>query len=338
MRLKCIKNALLALPIVWFVTGCAMYSETRDKQGTALKEAYSKVDLKAQFEVPRKNRANILAQQLATVDSLEAVRREGMIRTVAAGRDQNDTVLAQLNVMSSFSGADDVLGERVSGGTLEQQLKSRTERSAALTVWSKDDAHAKQIREIIANYVQPEFIRQAVAQPTCKDIQTQSKAKQAVDKWIADRAGSARGQSLEGSLTFLTAKCKELKAVQDHQAATKIGGGLAKVQEALAKEATDYKNLKERTEADRTAVNSAFARRDEAEEKEDSIGVSEAAKKVEELLGKIKLAEDVFSVQFISDKEQDALDEFLATVKDTPEGGIAEGRIEQGCPGALAVS
>lgn len=35
--------------------GCALCSETRDKQGQELKPAWSKVDLNAQVATPRKN-------------------------------------------------------------------------------------------------------------------------------------------------------------------------------------------------------------------------------------------------------------------------------------------
>jgi hypothetical protein len=297
-----------------------MYSETRDKQTKALKESYSKVNLKQQFEVARKNRENILTQQLTTVDSLEIVRREGLIRTIATGRSQQDSVLAQLNRLSSLSGADDVLGAPVSGSTIAEQLASRSKRSRALTSWTKDDVQAKAIRDSIARFVEPEFIRQSVAQPTCADMQTESKAKTSVKKWIADRANTVPGQLLEGALKALGDQCKQLQAVLVRQAATKIGGALAKVLETLAKEESDYSNLKKRTETDRIAVNSTLAMRDEAEEKGDSTGVREAAEKVSELLAKLKVAKDVFSVQFISDKEQDALNEFLTTVKDTAEG------------------
>lgn len=320
MLLTCMKNALLVLPIAWLGTGCAMYSETRDKQGKALQEAYSKVDLKGQFEVPRKNRANILAQQLATVDALESVRREGMIRTVAAGRSDKDTVVAQLNAMSALSGADEVLGHTVSGDTLEKQLASRSARSAALKTWTQHADAAQVIRNNIRNIIEPGFIRQAVAQPTCKDIRTESKAKQALDKIIDDQPGSLSSQELRASLIMLTKKCSELKKEEDGQLATKIGGALAKVQELIDKEETDYRNLKGRTEAERTAAKAALAERDQAEEKGDGDGVAAAAAKVEALLKKIKQAEDVFSIQFISDQEQDALNEFLTTLKETQEG------------------
>jgi hypothetical protein len=320
MRLGCIKNALLVLPIAWFGSGCAMYSETRDKQGKALVEAYSKVDLKRQFEVPRQNRAAILAQQLDTVNSLEAVRRDGLIRAVATGRSQSASVLAQLNMVSQLSGADAVLGAGVDGTTLESQLASRKARSATLDAWTKDEQTAATMRQIIVTTIEPMFSGERVAQPSCKDIQMQSKAKVALDKWIAERAGTNSGVVVGAALQFLTQKCVALQVVLDHQAATNIGGELGKVLETLAKEETDYRNLKLRTEAERTAVEAALAARDEADEQDDSKGVREAAEKIQKLLAIVKQAKDVFSIQFISDKEQDALDEFLTTVKDTKEG------------------
>lgn len=302
-------------------SGCTIYSETRNKQGQALKEAYSKVELKKQFEMPRTNRANILAQQLATIDALEAVRREGLVRAVATGRGPNNTVLAQLNMVSALSGADAILGAGVSGGTIAEQLATRKTRSAAFGEWTAYETQANDIRKYIANYVQPQFIFQRVGQPTCKDIQTGSAAKLAVDKWIADRNGTVPGVLLRNSLTILEQNCKALQAVLARQSATKIGGALAHVLQALADEETRFENLKKRTEAERTAVESELAKRDEAEERGDGKGVRDAAGRVQELLAKIKTAEDVFSIQFISDKEQDGLDEFLTTVKDTPTGG-----------------
>src|ERR1700737_2499989 len=63
--------ALIFFPL--FSGGCAsfrLYSETRDKQGTAAKEAWSKVDLGSTVATERDNLKKLLDLELETQDQL----------------------------------------------------------------------------------------------------------------------------------------------------------------------------------------------------------------------------------------------------------------------------
>ena len=63
------------------LSGCAsLYSETRDQQGKAAKEAWQKVDLSAQIATPRKSHAALLAKQLELEDNLAIAQRNNLAR------------------------------------------------------------------------------------------------------------------------------------------------------------------------------------------------------------------------------------------------------------------
>ena len=300
------------------LNGCAMYSETRDKQGQALKEAYAKVDLKSQFSVPRKNRAGILEQQIATVDRLEIIRRDGMIRAAATARDQ--TVLGMLNTMSTLSGADALFGKRIDGDTESEQIDSRRQRAEMYLGLASVDPEVVRLRGFIAGTLKTEFTRRNVTQPSCEDIRDNAKPKLAVDDWIAAHAGQPAAKDIANLMTYMKKSCDELLAAQDTQRARTLGGNLGTVSALLIKEKADLKALEDKTKDDRGEADRALKDRDTAEENDDKDGVRTAAARAEKALAQIKKATDVFSIQFLSDKEQDAIDEFLSTVQNTPPG------------------
>jgi hypothetical protein len=63
------------LPAFFSLTGCAVYSETRHKQGEAAREAWKSVDIAGQLGAARKGEAALLAEQLKTEEALQKARR-----------------------------------------------------------------------------------------------------------------------------------------------------------------------------------------------------------------------------------------------------------------------
>jgi hypothetical protein len=83
MRASRALAALLIVALSWAMNGCAMYSETRDKQARDAAESWSKVDLKAQVEVPRKNLQALLTEQLSLEEEIWNTRAQGLARGMA---------------------------------------------------------------------------------------------------------------------------------------------------------------------------------------------------------------------------------------------------------------
>jgi hypothetical protein len=323
--MKLIKKRLVALRVVVATIslalstgGCALYSETRDKQGQALKEAYSKVDLKGQIEVPRKNRATLLSQQMATVDMNARIQRDGIIRVLATGTADKHTVIGQLDTVSRLAGADAVLGSPATG-TDQAPLQSRTQRVAAYNAWIKAGDEVKNLRDRIRQGPQAQFRFVSLPAPTCEDLKPDTKSRVALDKWLAEN--DAKNGSIAGNaIKAMTPLCKEYADALQTQNSIKVAGMLGQVLARLETEKTKLEDLQAKTAALRAEVDKTLVERADAEEKGKGEEVRAAAEKVQDLLEKIKMADDIFSVQFISDKEQDALNEFLGTITDAPAG------------------
>ena len=82
-QLRLQRICLTALvPVFFGLTGCAMYSETRHKQGEAAKEAWKSVDIAGQLSVARKDEAALLAEQLKTEEALQKAKRDALIRSM----------------------------------------------------------------------------------------------------------------------------------------------------------------------------------------------------------------------------------------------------------------
>lgn len=76
----------VAAVMAWLVmglSGCAMYSETRDAQGKAAKESWAKVDLGAQTSIARKNLTQLYELQLTTEDQSRDLRQDALVRALA---------------------------------------------------------------------------------------------------------------------------------------------------------------------------------------------------------------------------------------------------------------
>jgi len=73
---------LLALAALNF-TGCAMYSETRDAQGKAAKEAWGKVDLEGQTSIARKNLIALYDQSLSAIENFGQLQQDFLVTGLA---------------------------------------------------------------------------------------------------------------------------------------------------------------------------------------------------------------------------------------------------------------
>lgn len=81
--------ALGALAATALLSACAgpphLYSEVRDKQGIAAKEAWKAVDINDQITTERSNLNKLLAAQLEAQDRLTKLERDGAVRALVSG-------------------------------------------------------------------------------------------------------------------------------------------------------------------------------------------------------------------------------------------------------------
>lgn len=337
--IPCLRRVLALAGASVLMAGCHSmgiynYSATRDDQGKKLEESYGKWKLQSIFDTASANRQKLLAEQVAVIGKLEEVRRDGYVRVLATGRDpQEHSVEQQLNWLSGVSGADETLGSPPVAGTLiSDRLQFRLRRSTPVADWLKsyDDVLTNRTALSIA----PEFTRAGLEVPACDDVGKRGKSSVAVETWIAANKQTVAGAAVAPVYAKLQRDCEHINLATAKLNQVKFVGTLLAARQRLDAERSEYTALKSATAADRAATDAAIDDRnkaviaakaasaagDAAGEKAEKDNIRAAATKIQGLLTKIQKAEDVFSVQFISDKAQDSLDEFLSTIVDTKEG------------------
>jgi len=277
------------LPAFFSVTGCAVYSESRHKQGEAAKEAWKSVDIPGQLSAARKSEAALLAEQLKTEEALQKAKRDALIRSMVF----DGTVTAQLKEpiakqLLALAGSPQVALAWAAALKKEERAKS--------------NLHDAEI----------EFTRAGVDMPACSGL-----VQQSFDDWAQAHAGApaylrAAWMSAvdECSGTALTAgssfefKAGALaitqKAVSDARGA--IGGAKAAslaARNQVAKLSKEYSGELEKLSNDPAR----------AHDKLKSI-----AKELGDALAKIEKLPDPVSRQFVSEQRVKAIDATLASL------------------------
>lgn len=288
MQFRTIYFAAL-LPAFFSLTGCAVYSETRHKQGEAAKEAWKSVDIAGQLGAARKGETALLAEQLKTEEALQKAKRDALIRSMVF----EGTVASQLKE------------------PIEKQLMALAGSPQVAVAWAsalKKEARAKSN----LHDAEIEFTRAGVEMPACSALSQQS-----FDDWVQSHAGApgylrAAWMSAfeECSGTGLTAganfefKAGALaitqKAVADAWAA--IAG--AKAASAAARSQVSKLSKEYSGELDKLSADPSRAR-----DKLQSI-----AKELGDALAKIEKLPDPVSRQFVSEQRVKALDATLASL------------------------
>jgi hypothetical protein len=277
------------LPAFFSLTGCAVYSETRHKQGEAAREAWKSVDIAGQLGVARKGEAALLAEQLKTEEALQKARRDALIRAMVF----EGTVAAQLK------------------DPVEKQLLALAGSPQVAVAWAaalKKEARAKSN----LHDAEIEFTRSGVEMPACGVL-----TKQSFDDWAQSHAGApaylraawmgaadeCTGDALTAGSSFAFkggALAITQKAVADARAA--IGGAKSAslaARNQVAKLSKEYSGELEKLSADPSR----------AQDKLKSI-----AKELGEALAKIEKLPDPVSRQFVSEQRVKALDATLASL------------------------
>lgn len=276
--------------------GCAMYSPARDKQGQAVEQAWGKIDLQAQVEVPRQNLRALLDAQLATEDDLWRSRR---------GR---------------------IAAQMVTGMTIET-LADRVDAAFTATLGSAADAdalHAAVLQLAVADQGL-DSIRRALAigamtPPTCAEVQDPARL-QALRKRLDASLSDAQKDLWNGELPQLTADCVQVAAAT---AAIGAAQGLAgQAQAQLIQEQASLRADEDAAQALAADLRAAQQNYQQAVDAAASSPSGDAGQKVDELLEALKKvsdqverAQNAIKTTIVSQQRLDSIKQFLATYDD----------------------
>jgi len=303
------------------LSGCAtsddgfhIHSPERDKQGQAVKEAWSKVDLQSQIEVPRQNLVKTLAEQLATEEEIWSKRR-----AIVAGQMAGDWTVATFQSKAA-AGLERVLGKVAPPDTAASaaaRYREETKKAKA-----ENDNNERLTSKIVML---------GVTAPTC-DIVTADTAKfkeyanLKLREFPADKVDKAA--LLVGNVTALKGSCENLQAAQESkerilQPNPKVppDGELGKAFLDLKSEEVALGKDKTAAELATAALKAAQADYDTAEKAFQVEPGAGTKKDVDDAIAKLKawqdgakkVKESPFFDKLLSDVRLDALDKFLAT-------------------------
>jgi hypothetical protein len=302
-------SALLALlALLCGCSGLRLYSETRDKQGAALKKSYGEAKVESVIAAQRDNNAALLQEQLAAQEQVSKASRDQKIRamiTSTSGTVDDLLVTPLANEVKTLAGSEDALAQ--------WQLNQRYDADYA----SRREDEAR------------EFQRFGFELPSCADLQG-GKASAALAGWIATRQGTTGG-FVSGTLQRAKSTCDDYKKGQaplpdPTKARVLLGGRLATVATSVASDEEELERIRTKSLAARNAYRAALGEYDAAVA-DAGKGDPEARKNVQQLATKLKDnlklvmdADDAFGIQFLAQEKRDSLTAFLAAVAGTKSG------------------
>ena len=295
-------RAFRILPVLVIVassamSGCAMYSETRDKQGKAAADSWSKVDLKAQVEVPRKNLQALLLEQLSLEEEIWNTRAQGLARGMAYSwtvkRFGNELTTQISRVYGSASNAKEYAAEADEQKRLNDLIAAN---SLILTAAS-------------------------FAPPSCGNLlEPDQKAK--VDARVGAIDATKR-VFISPIISTLEKDCGALKKFKEKPST----GELAAATKHLKNEKDALDAEQSKTTAIRVEYTKALNSYEEAAEELTKAPSNPSLDKLDAALGKLKAVaeqfadkDDVFTRKFVAEEQLKSLDRFLSTYSDVLAG------------------
>jgi hypothetical protein len=284
---------------VW-LKGCALYSETRHKQGEAAKAAWKDVDIAGQISLARKNEASVLAEELRTEEKLQLAKRDALIRAMVLGGTVNEKL------------HDPVL----------QQLSALAGDPEVAKAWFAAVRAERKVKENLATY-ELEFIRYGFDMPDCSHIKT-NETRQSFDRWRANHPDDE--VILRATWGRVETECAkpELNGTERFQFRT---GALATTQSELVRAKQELETKKAASETERSQVDALANEYADALKKltvdpsdTNQAKIEATAKKLKDALEKLEKFHDATSVQFLSEQKVKLLDQTLATMAGNAQG------------------
>lgn len=282
---------------VAFLSGCAnlrLYSDVRDKQGTAAKEAWGAVDLSALISTERANLTKLLDAELETQDKLAAGIRDHELRSM-------------VEASSLKAGLIDPLNQRL----------ENVAGSAAQVKTSRDRLAAFRTQRIKLDAIADEFKSKRLAVPSCDKV-ADGQTPPAIDAWRKS-ATTLDAVEIDAALANLRRVC--LKDEPDIVASVYrgMGGEIATALTQYDDAAAAQKSAEETAAARKTEYRTAVAAYEAvlAESRSDSAALAKvqaATAKLNTAIDGLAGAADALSIQFLSKERLDALDRFVEAV------------------------
>ncbi len=292
-------RAMSAIAVVgWMTCGCAMYSETRDKQGQAVQAAWTKVDLKSQIEVPRKNLAALLDEQLSIEDDLWSTRR-----SEAASRMASTMTVAQFTAL-----VDKGLADALGTGTTSADFQAARNAS--------DNASQDLLRAARGLSIA------SIDMPGCAVAldKTQLAAfRERLFAGASDNQKDSWNGAQDGIVSACQAQADAAKLSTHSGAAGAAFRALESEREAVQADQIKAQQLADslkRAQADYKAKADALASKPGTSDAD----VKAAFAKLEQADKAINSAQNSFAVLAHSQSELDSLKQFLATYDDVSQG------------------
>lgn len=322
--LRVARTTLLLVVVALAASGCAIYSETRDKQGQAAKESWGKVDLAAQLSVPRQNQQALLDERLKLEDELWLQRRDRLAQ-----------LLTRLKV-SDFRTRVTADAKRLLGA--QRSLDDLNKAQLALRT-------AKEAYRVDTSGV----LAAGLTVPSC-DVVLTAKKGAGSDKEKAQAALIAIAAAAPASAVDYVKRVNEDR--NDNCGALDkglgdFGGDLGQAQAALKRDQDELRVSRVRAEIAQVAYKKAVAEYEEvAKQFADSVAKGEdtdgarskldaALTKAGDALAVLKDAQDSFSIKLVSEARLDSLDRFLSTYTDVRDG---KGTPENASKAAIALA
>jgi hypothetical protein len=299
---------VVSVALAGVLTGCSglrLYSETRDKQGEAVKDSWSKMDAKAVIVAQRENSARLLKEELEAQDRIGLTIRDQTIRRAALG----------------WTGTK--LGKAV-----DEALSKTVGDAAKFVQWA--DAYQDQLDETAKlRFIGRRFEVRGLELPSCElvvnvEVEIRKSTRAPVDAWSAAQTDANRRldqqyRALEQQCSRVvgaTTKAKGLENGLSGELGTQLG--------VLSTADAELRGLRNRHQAARNTLRVAQAEYDAAvaEATADPSAASKvaaAADKVGKVIDALLKADDAFSLKLVSETRRDSIDNFFAVLA-TPEG------------------
>lgn len=273
------------------------YSEARDTQAQAVKDAWAKVDLKAVIEVPRANLSSLLTRQLEAVNDSAAARQNAIVQMIA------------------FSNASKVGIEGNNDKTLFGKLDRLIDRSSITTC---DASAGVKSCSISTTDGRGEWRERLLAAKTAQDQLDALKIRnQRISKPDScEKPGD--DSELSNICKAATEAAKALSAFNPNALWVKAQKDADDASSKLASAQADAEKIRDDISSDLDKVSKGAGSNDKKVVDE----VAQAAARLESNLKKLLDLQnyDVFHFELLSKVKQDSLNAFLATLADAKDG------------------
>lgn len=298
-----------------------LHSPERDKQGQALKEVWSKVNLKSQLDVPRENLKKTLAEQLATEEEIWSKRR-----SVVAGQMAHDWTVENFQNNAAVS-LQRVIGRVAPSDAVTDPASTAADAAKKYRIQA---ATAKQESDN-RDRVVARILMQGSSAPTCAIVNGDpTKFAKYTDEKLSSLSTDKpeKAELFAGYVRTMQGSCSRLQAAkmaqqQIIQPNEKVApdGELGKAFVALKEEEATLERDKTAAELAASSLKAVQAEYDAAEKALKSSPGAETKKAVDDAIAKLKTWEaDVKKLEgnpiigkLLSEVRLESLDKFLAT-------------------------